>query len=131
MPLFYYVSGYLYKEKYDKMGLKEYIKKRARELLYPYITLMTINFIWYVIKEHSINGIVKYIISFLYSNYIFDINYVGAVWFLMSLFIVEILYVMLRKKFDLNVTFIMVFICFIIGILIQKIISIKYFRLPF
>lgn len=131
MPLFYYVSGYLYKEKYEKMELKGYIKKRAKELLYPYITLTIINFLWYIIKEHSINGIVKYIISFLYSNYIFDINYVGAVWFLMSLFIVEILYMMLRKKSNLNITSIMVFICFTIGILIQKIVSIKYFRLPF
>ena len=39
MPLFFYISGYLYKERYENLNTKDYIKKRAKQLVYPYIVL--------------------------------------------------------------------------------------------
>lgn len=131
MPLFYYISGYLYKKDYEKMSVKEYTIKRAKELLYPYLTLNFLNLVWYIIKEHSISGILKYILSFLYSNYIFDINYVGAIWFLMSLFIVEMVYFFIKKNCNLNKTCFWICVCFIFGICIQKLINVIGVRLPF
>lgn len=131
MPLFFYVSGFLYKEKYEQMNTKEYIIKRAKQLVYPYFTLYVINLLWLIIKDHSISSIAKYLISFGYSNYIFDSNYVGAVWFLLCLFVVEIIYFILKKKNSkifLNSSLIL-FLTF--GIAISQLIKYKYFRLPF
>lgn len=128
MPLFFYISGFLYKEEYEKnLSIKEYAKKRFKQLIYPYITLSLINLIWLIIKEHSIEQIIKFILSFGYSNYIFDKNYVGAVWFLLCLFNVEMIYFIISKKFKIKRQIIII-ILYIIGIIFSKF---MIYRLPF
>lgn len=128
MPLFFYISGYLYKEQYEELNSKEYIKKRAKQLIYPYITLGLVNLLWIIIKDHNLIEIKKFILSFLYSNYIFEINYVGAIWFLLCLFNVEVIYYLIRKSKVNKYTSIVIIILFIIGIIYTKI---AIYRLPF
>ena len=127
MPLFFWISGFLYKEKYETMSTKSYLIKKSKELLYPYFTLCLINFIWYVLKEHSIKIVIKCFLSFLYSNLIFEENFIGPVWFLLCLFIVEIVFFMFKKNKNVNIN-ISTLICFFIGILDIKFLNI---RLPF
>ena len=131
MPLFFYISGFLYKDKYKELSIKEYCKKRSKQLIYPYFTLFIINFVWLVIKNHSISNIIKYILSFIYSNYIFDSNYVGTIWFLLCLFNVECLYFIIDKKNIKKYKKIIFGIILIVGIMISQIVKIKYWRLPF
>ena len=129
MPLFFYISGYLYKKNYEEKTIKEYLIKRSKELIYPYISLNVINFIWYALKTQSFNELIKYCISFLYSNYIFEINYVGAIWFLLCLFVVEVLYFILKKKItNKNVFSVIICSLFGIGIVVAEFVNI---RLPF
>ena len=130
MPLFFYISGYLYKEKYQEMSFKDYFKKRLNQLLYPYLTFSIINFVWILIKNHSIQILAKCFISLLYSNYIFETNYIGAVWFLLCLFVVEIMYYIIQKYFK-KYEQVMICIGLLLGVLLNQIINIKYFRLPF
>ena len=129
MPLFFYISGYLYKKTYEEKKIKEYIKKRAKELLYPYISLSIVNFVWYILKNRSVVNLSKYLLSFAYSNYIFDVNYVGAVWFLLCLFVVEVCYFILKKKIINEKIFtVIISVLLFIGIIIVEFAN---FRLPF
>ncbi len=128
MPLFFYVSGYLYKEKYENLTFFEYVKKRFLQLIYPYFTLTIINFLWFLLKDHTIIGCGKYILSFLYSNYIFDMNYVGAIWFLACLFIVEIFYFLLKRKKSNGFLYGSLILCLCAGLILSKI---NFIRLPF
>ena len=98
MPLFFFISGFVYKKEYEQMSYKKYISKRASELVWPYFTLSIINFIWFICINRSSKSAIQYLIAFLYSNYIFDTNLIGAVWFLLCLFIVEILYFIISKN---------------------------------
>ena len=128
MPLFFYISGYLYKERYENLNTKDYIKKRAKQLVYPYITLLVISFLWLIIENYNIISIIKFILSFIYSNYIFETNYVGAVWFLLCLFNVEIIYFFIRKSKVRKYTGLIIIIIFCIGVIFSKL---AIFRLPF
>ncbi|MBR6903017.1 MAG: acyltransferase family protein, partial [Clostridia bacterium] len=39
MPLFFVCSGYLYDSKYDRLSTRDFIKKKAKSLLFPYYFL--------------------------------------------------------------------------------------------
>lgn len=101
IPLFFFVSGYLYNEKYEKIKTVDFFKKVLKQLMYPYFTLSIINFVYFILKD-GIKNVYKYLLSLLYSNYIFDVNYVGAIWFLGCLFIIEFLFYCLKKYFKKN-----------------------------
>lgn len=126
IPLFYFISGMVYKERYDEYDKLEYVKKIGGSLLYPYLTLFVINMFYGLIKE----GIVKfpkYVLSFLYSNFIFDSNYVGAIWFLCSLFVVEFMFFLIHNS---NNKKIMMFSTVIFGIFMKLVVTIYGFRFP-
>ena len=127
IPLFYFISGNLYQKKYDKLNKKDYFKKISKSLLYPYFTLFMINMIYGILK-YGLNRLPKYILSFIYSNYIFDSNYVGAVWFLCSLFVVEVLFFIIHNSKYKKV---LICISIIIGIIMKYIVTVYGFRFPF
>ena len=51
MPLFFIISGILSVLRYEKGtdSLKEYAARKARTLLYPYVTFSLLNLLWYLV----------------------------------------------------------------------------------
>lgn len=86
MPMFFFVSGFFYKNKNYNIG--EYIDKKARTLLIPYISF----------------GSIHYLISVLWDGFSIDplihlltintkgLPIAGALWFLTALFFTDIMY---------------------------------------
>lgn len=104
MALFIFISGYFYDDKYEKnvFGKDGYIVKKCKKMLIPY-------FIWNLIYGIIVNILKKLdIISYgekidLYSYFIrpwttghqYILNI--ASWFLLALFLVNIVYIIIRK----------------------------------
>lgn len=127
MPLFFFISGYLYNNKYENMNLKEFIKIKSEKLLYPYITISIFYIFYNFTIEKNINILLKRIISAIYSAKIFDINYVGAIWFITCLFSVEIIFFIIKKYKIVYINRIILIIALIGGIYPK----LSNFRLPF
>ena len=104
MALFFFISGYLYNDKYEK-NIFRYILKKIKSLYVPFvifeIILLTLRntlirlHIYDISQVNSINSFkdlsenLKYIITF---NNMPGESMLGAVWFLKTLFYVSILY---------------------------------------
>lgn len=127
MPLFFFISGYLYNDKYENMNLKEFIKIKSKKLLYPYMTISIFYIFYNFIIENNINILLKRIISTIYSAKIFDVNYVGAIWFITCLFSVESIFFII-KKYKENYIDKIILVIALIGGIYPKLIK---FRLPF
>jgi len=69
IPLFYFVSGLLYNEKNDRMNFKQYTKKIACSLLYPYLTLFILNMVYGVLKEGLSKNSKVFIIFWIFKFY--------------------------------------------------------------
>lgn len=96
MPLFFFISGFLFNESNKEIGIKKYTFKKAKSLIVPYLVFGIIDFIilYIVSRKLSFNNI---IITFLSSNHNnFPIS--GALWFLFCLYIVDIIFFLLRNK---------------------------------
>ena len=94
LPIFFIVSGILFALNPKKLsiGNKEFILKKAKNLLYPYLTFSIISIIYLVIKGERLVSIIKVCI-----NTICLFGY-GPIWFLHTLLISEILTFFLLKK---------------------------------
>ena len=97
MPLFFFISGYLEKDK--KKTFKDTMLKRAGRLIYPYflwgVLIVVYNTIYYYRSTDNFGvGIAKRVIALLYGNYIFENNYayIGTLWFLVASFCVSALF---------------------------------------
>ena len=116
MPLFFFISGYLYKEKYDSSHLL-FIKKKAKSLLFPYFICNTLFLVITILVNQKfgislgkkINGFNFFIEPFITGHqYYFFL----AAWFVTQLFIVHVLYNLLSpllKKVGLNSFFKLLF----------------------
>lgn len=93
MPLFFFVSGYFFKE---GITFKFFLKKKVKTLLFPYMLFCALYYsIWLLfIRNYSYYVPLKSIFLYTTDGNI-PIN--NALWFLVSLFIVEIGFVLLRK----------------------------------
>ena len=123
IPLFFFISGYLYKKPYS---IGELIKKRARTLLVPYLSFGLIY--WAgdcVFTKHSFN--VDTLVRLLTFNHK-GLAIAGALWFLTSAFISSILYCIIREKFKSKISCVLA-VCLIplCGIYFPKAVN---FRLP-
>lgn len=132
MPLFFFISGVLFRKSNLKLNKKDYILKKVKSLLYPYLTISIFFIVFNIltaIKNHSgIVGIKQMIFSYLYSAKLYETNYVGALWFLTCLFSVEIMFYFIAKISNkTSKKFIVIFIG-IIGLVFGNFSSI---RLPF
>lgn len=127
MPLFFMISGYLYNNK------KNYIKKKIKSILIPYLFFAIISFIyWYCIernlREQDVSPINAFINIWLArggnSNYVFNI----ALWFLPCLLFVEIIFHLLQRRIKNNkILSVIIFIFSIIGYIYAKL---NLVRLP-
>lgn len=99
MPFFILISGYLYKE---QDNLKEYTIKQFKKLIIPYylINLITGVSTFYLQKKEMID----YYITFSFKNFFLEPWLTGhqfklniSAWFIPALFLVRILYTLIRK----------------------------------
>lgn len=119
MPLFFFISGLTYKRK--DISYLDYLKKKIKNLLLPYLCLNIFVFIFKIVlnllfglyRSTSLMSAIEFTIKG-YSNLIPCIQS----WFILSLFIIDIIFFTLTKVFkkDYMVT-IFVIIIFILGIL--------------
>lgn len=98
MPLFLLISGYLWKRPAVKFG--QYLREKSRSIILPYFFFAAITFVFCIavniITNRTIYQLVCFIKGILWSNQeIFPIT--GAIWFLQSLFWVELIYFFLSK----------------------------------
>lgn len=96
MPLFFFISGFLFNESNKEIGIKRFVLKKTKSFIVPYLFFGIIDFVilYIVSRKFSIQNIM---ITFLYSNHNnFPIS--GALWFLFCLYIVEIIFFLLRTK---------------------------------
>ena len=90
MPLFFILSGWLYAHKKNALSFGEFVKKKSRSLLYPYVVFSILILLW------------KYLLYFLLGStpekgfpeiWIKSVTTYGyhALWFLPTLFFTEII----------------------------------------
>lgn len=131
MPLFFMLSGYLYKEK------EYFVERKVKSILIPYFIFSFLSFLyWYIIERNlrqQANNPIDVFINILLArggeeNYIFN----AVMWFLPCLFMVELVFYLLQTKIrgknkQLIILLIMI-ICGILGFIYPRITTL---RLPF
>lgn len=105
MPLFFFISGYLFNfTKYPTTG--GFIKTKAKHLLIPYLSLNIISYLFwlFVSRNYGIDNaadvpVYKPLIGMIYGNGINDfLHHCVPLWFLVCLFVVEVLFYLLFKN---------------------------------
>ncbi|MBD2453315.1 acyltransferase family protein [Nostoc sp. FACHB-87] len=109
MPLFFFISGFLYKDKYD---YKTYLHNKVSSLLVPYFSFLLLysglQVFSYVVKairsgnilpwNEQFSFIVAYIYNQIYGGALLD-NWFGVFWFVTCLFLTQQIYNLIYKKF--------------------------------
>ena len=113
MPLFFFISGYLFNQKkYSQAG--KFITSRVRSLLFPYFSLTVVSYLIFLLTNYSPSDnrfylpyegdFSKTIYSTLYASYNFDhfnsVLFNGPLWFLPCLFATSIIFYVLFKLFN-------------------------------
>jgi fucose 4-O-acetylase-like acetyltransferase len=112
MPLFFFISGYLFNLiKYKDIPM-EFLKTKAKTLLIPYLSFMAISYIFYMICGFLLNIYQPGLQSdLLGKGLIFNLNNIffiqkelinNPLWFLVCLFTTEILFYIICKRFYRN-----------------------------
>lgn len=105
MPLFFFISGYLFS--FDKNpAAGGFIKKKATQLLVPYVFLNIISYLFwlFISRNYGIDNAIdvpvyKPLIGMLYGNGINDyLHHCVPLWFLVCLFVVEVSFYLLFKN---------------------------------
>lgn len=112
MPLFFIISGILYKRKED---FKTDLKNNITSLLIPYILISLIDGIIYYLcfdyENHSIKDIIKYIIGITCGGDLFGKAHLypaGPIWFQYSLFLIKIMAFWVYKKNNITYIFLLI-----------------------
>ncbi len=106
MPLFFFISGYLYKEKYNYLA---FFKKKFFHLIVPYISFLIlfslptvaayIQDFWRSQQSDSVYQIALFIFKQLYGGQILTGNF-DVFWLITCLFFTQQLYNFIYTKFD-------------------------------
>lgn len=135
MPLFFLISGYLYNaSKYSDFSC--FIKTKIYSLVVPLyvwsIIYLAYNYLYSIIGSNNYYSVMENIYQIIYQNNIYSINYIGTLWFIGCLFVVEIVF---NRFWSIKSTFssvaILIFISFCIGYLFKFIYDRYDFRPPF
>lgn len=121
MPLFFFISGYLFNfEKYTDIG-KEYILKKIYSLIIPYFFFSIISYLFYIIMDSlyqpQIQNIEVFKEGIFFNLYVIVCSASGylintPLWFLPCLFITEVSFFILRKYFKRNYALLFIIIAF-------------------
>lgn len=117
MPLFLFISGYLYKNK--EIAVKDYVLKKFKSLIIPYLIYAAIS-LPFGLMLNIIDGkgfdMIQIFIDFLFLNG--SVGWNSPIWFLIVLFLVEIIYFAIEKS-KLN-TPIFIIVAFVGGYLLSE-----------
>lgn len=95
MPLFFMISGVLMNLSMKKLGLKDYVRKRAQYILYPYL-------IWTVIQVSLQNLLPQFVNEktgwSTYLSIIYNPREIEQFWYLHALFSIMVIYSVLKVK---------------------------------
>jgi len=135
MPLFFFISGYLYNaNKYKLVALNDYIKNRWTRLINPYLAMALTCYCLFVIvpflKNHiiDISSYAKPLIGIVYSRGSAEwMPNCSPLWFLTCLFLTQIIFFIICKNSTNLKIFICCVLCTVVGFLIYVSIS---FKLP-
>lgn len=102
MPLFFLISGFLYaytnpKDKLEKINSWQFIGKKVKRLLLPFVF---INSIIFITKALAVNEEqMQHPISFDFPSYINSMLFhpIGFMWFLPALFVIFVLFISLKR----------------------------------
>ncbi|GAB6988174.1 acyltransferase family protein [Paenibacillus pini] len=103
MPLFFFISGYLFSsERYPKF--KQMLAKKSKTLLLPYLIFSIPSYAWWFLEwksgEHPDISVIKPILgTFLAIRNTDWTSHTGTLWFVICLFVVEMMYYVIHKKF--------------------------------
>ena len=110
IPLFYLLSGYLYKPGYKQPGFKKIVGNIIGRFFIPYYVLCFINLFLHgailVIATNTwlnVPQILDYIKGILLVDYKFDMPDCSPLWFLFSMGLVRILFWVIRKIKDIGI----------------------------
>lgn len=110
VPLFFLISGCVENfNKEQKFG--KYILKKIKNILIPFFTFSIISIIIHFFYKSASIGDIKVWLMYLLKGNIRNTFFAGSLWFLTCLFIVEILFYIIKK---INNKQIILIICFII-----------------
>ena len=93
MPLFFIVSGFLYDG--QAKNLKQFIYRKFRTLLVPYVFFIFINYFAWLILEQDSSLLLPLLAALTYNTH--GLPIAGACWFLTAMFFTEIIYCVLQK----------------------------------
>lgn len=130
MPLFFFVSGLLYK---PNLTFKDFFLKRIKSIYIPYIIFFAVTFLYWVLIERHVRGgeysIWHQLVGLPYGTYEgFHLNFNGALWFLPCLFITEVLFYPIGKTNNKISIISLLLLSYVIGTIL-RIQNINY--LPF
>lgn len=94
MPIFFVMSGYLYRE---KDSLVKEIAKKAKQLLIPYILIGAFHYVVWLVLYHNEGNIFEPLLNLLFINTNLNMPIAGALWFLTCLFWVDVIFMVIEK----------------------------------
>lgn len=126
VPLFFFISGYLFKDSRD-IELKEFIKKKNKGLLRPYLIFSLFNCIVFAFRTHELKGIIKSLIGIIIPIRGTSLTICnGTFWFVIVLFISEVILFFIIKYLNNDKKIALCLIIFsILGYLYYRYIGIK------
>ena len=99
MPLFFFLSGYFYSEASINKTWKDYVERKFKTLILPYGVFGIINYlVWIMLQLRAGNkfGLFNPLLRLISFNHE-GLPIAGALWFLTSLFFMDIIYFALNK----------------------------------
>ncbi|MEG6615950.1 acyltransferase family protein [Peptococcaceae bacterium 1198_IL3148] len=112
MPLFFFISGYLFKQ--NNRTLKQYVQRKVNSLLIPYFffAVMSIPFgiLLDFVYQNEINPLLMFMHFFFLSG---SVGWNAPLWFLIVLFLIEVIYFVVNSSKINNGLFII--LSFVLG----------------
>ena len=127
MPMFFIIAGFLYSKKSKaQLSTGSFIKKKAKSLLLPYLVFGLLHYIvWIVLYGFSLKPLSK----LFFFNTEEGMPIAGALWFLTSLFLTDVMFFVLDRYIKSRLFFYsLVIILSIFGTVAQLVLP---FTLPF
>lgn len=127
MPLFFLISGFLFKHKTD-VSIGKLIGAKAKRLLLPYVTYACINYLFWLILVKGAGDLWWMPLVRLLTYNTENLPICGALWFLTSMFFAEAIYLILDRLFKKDLVRSVVVFFIAIGFSLFE--SLTGFRLP-